>query len=287
MDIQHVIDELKHNGIIKSRIVEYRRLKGGTSSEVYLLDIQGENYIVKFNDPTVIKEEANYLHYYQDIKMLPDLLLVESSRCYLVYSYIEGTSEYNGKNKREVLQSLVRYMLNYYKFAPKEKGWGWTDSPSNSWREFQMNEISVASTVIASRLSEEDHQLVHSVAKESSLEDKKYLLHGDCGFHNFIFNDDQLSGVIDPTPVIGDPVYDLVYAFCSSTDDLTKETIDAAASCLSTSVIRENELYEQVIIALYIRLETCLTYHPDEFEVYLKAWYHWRDIVKSKTSSDM
>ena len=38
----------------------------------------------------------------------------------------------------------------------------------------------------------------------------------------------MLHGVIDPLPVLGDPIYDLIYAFCSTPEDVTKETIDYA-----------------------------------------------------------
>ncbi len=105
-------------------------------------------------------------------------------------------------------------------------------------------------------------------------------MHGDCGVHNFIFNDGELFGVIDPIPVIGDPIYDLIYAFCSSPDDLTKETIDSAVSQL---MIKKEKnipfLYEEVIIGLYLRLGTCIKHHPHDFEEYLKAWYYWKDLI--------
>jgi len=65
-----------------------------------------------------------------------------------------------------------------------------------------------------------------------------FLLHGDCGVHNFIFNDNQLSGVIDPSPITGDPLYDFIYAFCSSPDELSKETIDLVVSYLK--VVEKN-----------------------------------------------
>jgi aminoglycoside phosphotransferase (APT) family kinase protein len=103
-----------------------------------------------------------------------------------------------------------------------------------------------------------------------------YLLHGDCGVHNFIFQGGHLSGVIDPTPIIGDPLYDLIYAFCSSPDDLSKETIDFAVSYLLHK--RDNKLYQDVIIGLYLRLGTCRKHHPNDFEEYLKAWSYWKDL---------
>lgn len=175
----------------------------------------------------------------------------------------------------------MKGLLNNYKPAPKDTGWGWANQPADSWQSFQLNEIVIASKTIASLLDTEDHQFVYNLVKNNNMDSRAFLLHGDCGMHNFIFNGGQLSGVIDPTPVIGDPIYDFIYAFCSSPDDLTKETIDSGVKhLLMNSEINSLILYEQVIIALYIRLETSIIHHPNDFEEYLKAWYYWKDIIK-------
>nr|WP_239587430.1 phosphotransferase [Bacillus pakistanensis] len=63
-------------------------------------------------------------------------------------------------------------------------------------------------------------KLVQRLAESSNRIPSKgpFLLHGDCGVHNFVFKGGSLSGVIDPTPVLGEPLYDLLYAFCSITE---------------------------------------------------------------------
>ena len=68
--------------------------------------------------------------------------------------------------------------------------------------------------------------------KNSDIEREPFLLHGDCRIHNFTFNDRQLVNLIDPTPVIGNPFYDLIYTFCSTPDDFKKTNIDSAVSLL-------------------------------------------------------
>jgi hypothetical protein len=164
-------------------------------------------------------------------------------------------------------------------------GWGWTDELTDSWRGFLLNEIIEANRILDSHLEKDEFTFVLNLLespKRNSLDREPFLLHGDCGVHNFIFNDGQLRGVIDPTPVIGDPLYDLIYAFCSSPDDLTKETINSAVSHLIVKVDKINSiLYEEVIIGLYLRLRTCIKHHPNDFEEYLKAWYYWKDIIKN------
>ncbi|WP_249872853.1 phosphotransferase [Oceanobacillus saliphilus] len=282
MGIQKIIIELINNNIIHSVPKEYEQLKGGTVSELYLLNIDGIKYVIKLNDPKVIKSEAIFLNYYNEINLLPKLLFVEPSFKYIVYSFINGSTNFVRKNKKEMLTTLVQGLLNNYKLAPNNIGWGWADQPVDSWQSFLLNEIVEANKIIASRLDSDDFQFVSNLVKKNSTYSKPYLLHGDCGVHNFIFNGRQLSGVIDPTPVIGDPLYDLIYAFCSSPDDLIKETIDSGVKHLLIKKEKNNSvLYEQVIIGLYLRLRTCIKHHPNDFKEYFKAWYYWKDVIKN------
>lgn len=280
--IQKIIKELIHNSIIHSEPTEYEHLKGGTVSELYLLNMDGIKYVVKLNDLQVIQSEAMFLDYYKEIKLLPKLLFVEPSYKYIVYSFINGSTNFVRKNKKDMLKTLVQGLLNNYKPTPNEIGWGWADQPVDSWQRFLINEIAEAKKIIASRLDNDDYSFVCNLVKKNRTDSKPFLLHGDCGVHNFIFSDEQLIGVIDPTPIIGDPLYDLVYAFCSSPDDLTKETIDSVVRHLMLKREKNNlALYGQVMINLYLRLGTCIKHHPNDLEEYFKAWNYWKGIIKT------
>ena len=283
MDIQKIINQLIHNNIIHSEEpIEYEQLTGGTVSQLYLLNIGDNKYVVKSNEPQVIESESSFLNYYQESNLLPKLLFVEQSYKYIVYSFINGSTNYLRKNKKEMLKVLVQGLLNNYKLVPNDIGWGWADQPTDSWQVFLIDEIFEAKKLINSRLDNNHHNFIFNLVKKINYDKKPFLLHGDCGVHNFIFNDGKLSGVIDPTPVIGDPLYDLFYAFCSSPDDLTKETIDSAVNHL---IINENKnnsvLYEKVTIVLYLRLGACIKHHPNDFKEYLKAWYYWKNVIKN------
>lgn len=281
MDIRNIIDELLNNNIIESKPTEHYRLIGGTVSDLYLLLVSGREYVVKANTQQVIQEEAEFLKIYEHICLFPKLLYIEPTYKYIMYSFIEGSTDYPNEHKKKWLQTLVTKVLNKYQSVSETAGWGWADQPVDSWKNFQLNELAFAKEVIGSHLSTEDHAFVNHLASNSQLKSKQSLLHGDCGVHNFIFDRGELTGVIDPTPVIGDPVYDLVYAFCSSVDDLTRETIESAAMSLGNfEQMPSSILYEQVVIALYIRLETCLIHHPEDLEAYLNAWNYWKKIVQ-------
>ncbi|WP_419880944.1 aminoglycoside phosphotransferase family protein [Peribacillus sp. B-H-3] len=285
MDIQEVIKELNNKEIIHSSAVEYEQLNGGTVSDLYLLSTyDGARYVVKLNEPQVLQSEANFLTFYKDLYLLPRLLFVEPSDNYIVYAFITGSTNYVRKNKQEVLKALVQGLINHYKAVPNDIGWGWADELTDSWQSFLLNEIIEANKILDSYLEKDEFTFVLNLVKSSkinNLDREPFLLHGDCGVHNFIFNDGRLSGVIDPTPVIGDPLYDLIYAFCSSPDDLSNETITSAAShLLIKENISEQLLYEEVLIGLYLRLATCIRHHPNDLNDYLKAWIYWKDIIK-------
>lgn len=279
---EKIMEELLMNNVVETNPSACHSLKGGTASEVYLLEFTNKKLVVKLNEPEVIKLETDFLKFYHEIKILPDLLFVGPSYKYMVYTFIGGVTDYSRNNKKELLQTLVRNLLNHYKPASKDSAWGWMDNPTNSWQEFQIDEVGFATKYIGEILPDEDHQFISQLVKNSSFKSNQYLLHGDCGVHNFIFREKQLTGVIDPTPVIGDPLYDLIYAFCSTPDDLTEETINSAVEILHHSEkLSQQDVYEQVLIGLYIRIETCLVHHPHDFPDYLKAWKYWRSIIKS------
>lgn len=280
MDIQKIINQLIHNNIIHSEPTEFEQLSGGTVSDLYLLNIGDTKYVVKSNDPKIVESEANFLDYYKESNLLPKLLFVENSYKYIVYTFINGSTNYDRYNKKEMLKVLVQGLLNNYKPVSNDIGWGWADQPVDSWQSFLMNEVIEANKTINSRIDSNDHNFVLNLVKKISHDRKPFLLHGDCGVHNFIFKDGQLSGVIDPTPVIGPTHYDLIYAFCSSPVDLTKETIDSALSHLIMKSEKCNSfLYEEVLIGLYLRLAASIKHHPNDLEEYIKAWYYWKDII--------
>ncbi|MBG9550414.1 phosphotransferase [Bacillus firmus] len=283
MNIQEIIHQLMDMNIFHSKPTYHEKLNGGTVSELYLLHFEEMKYIIKKNEPQIIKSEANFLYDYKKTDLMPKLLFVEPSYEYIIYSFIEGTANYVRKNKKETLQTLVQGLLNHYKPVDSINGWGWADQPSESWHSFILDNINEANKILHSRLDNSHYNLVLELAEKNSKGKEAFLLHGDCGVHNFIFRNGQLSGVIDPTPVIGEPLYDLIYAFCSSPKELTKETLLSAAAFLkSKSDMNLSVLYEEALVGLYLRMATCIKHHPSDFQEYLEAWDYWEKIVKNE-----
>ena len=98
---------------------------------------------------------------------------------------------------------------------------------------------------------------------------EKKLLHGDFGTHNFIQDNGKLVGVIDPMPVIGDYLYDLLFAIVSNVNILSSVTLED----LYTLVNEPSEKIKAMLtIVLYCRISRCLKYHPDDLDTYMNFW---------------
>ncbi|WYP27236.1 phosphotransferase [Alkalihalobacillus sp. FSL W8-0930] len=277
MDVQLIVGELLKENVIKTFPTTIVQPTGGTMSKVYVLD---DTYVIKSNLPQMIKVEYEFFQMYHSLKLFPRVLYISPTYDYMVYSYMKGTVADQSIKKREVLEVLVEEVINHYTPGHNDGVWGWVDEPVYTWQAFLLNEVAEASILIGSRLKSNDHQAVKDLVQEVSSGVTPYVIHGDLGFHNFIFSENQLSGVIDPTPVFGDPLYDLIYAFCSTPEDLTKETLDGVVSFLNEDHKKDPYLlYGSVLIGLYLRLAACLKHHPDDIETYLKAWTYWLSIV--------
>ncbi|HDR7783504.1 phosphotransferase family protein [Bacillus wiedmannii] len=271
MDISIIAAQLVKEKVISHDPNSVKVLNGGTTSTVYLLD---EKYVVKLNEAEVIREEANFLSFYEGNTLFSKLLYKEPLHTYFVYSFLEGNTSCEQGYKRSTLRTLVKEVINKYKMVPEAEGWGWKESPVQNWNEFLTTNVMEAYENVRRYISEEDYRIVLKLANRDAGVNQPFLLHGDFGFHNFIFRENRLHGVIDPLPVLGDPLYDLIYAFCSTPEDITKETIDyVMKQCVFHKT--ERDLYEEIVIGLYLRIDTCVRHHPKDLEDYLVAWRYW------------
>ncbi|PWN75533.1 phosphotransferase [Bacillus paranthracis] len=276
MDISTIAAQLVKEKVISHYPTSVKVLNGGTASTVYLLD---EKYVVKLNEAEVIREEAIFLSFYERNTLFANLLYKEPLHTYIVYSFLEGSTSCGRGQKRITLSTLVKEVINKYEIVSRIDGWGWKESPVQSWSAFLTKNVVEAHKNVRPYISEEEYRKVLKLANRDAGINQPFLLHGDLGFHNCIFQGNELHGVIDPLPVLGDPIYDLIYAFCSTPEDVTKETIDyAMKQCVFHK--KERDLYEEIVIGLYLRIDTCLRHHPKDLEDYLVAWRYWMDEVE-------
>ncbi|MCF6138286.1 phosphotransferase family protein [Pseudalkalibacillus berkeleyi] len=281
MNIEYILKDLSEHHIIDGVDIQFKKLNGGTNSQVYLLH-GSEEYVVKINEANIIGSESFFLEHYRHLSLLPEPIYIDPLNRFLVYSFISG-SVFHVK-KEDLLTQLITDFINYYNHLSEYKGWGWLDEPVETWEEFLLQRVDGAREILASTLGEEDIEMVVDILQQPDRYealDVPYIIHGDCGVHNFICSNGKFTGVIDPTPILGDPLYDLIYAFCSSPENLTIETIHSAASNLAIGKRSEPFLHEEVLIGLFLRLATCVKHHPVDLEKYLLAWKYWKDVVKT------
>ncbi|MDQ0430152.1 fructosamine-3-kinase [Planomicrobium stackebrandtii] len=284
MDISTIITQLTKEKLLPPANWKYKALTGGTMSQVFLLH-HGKDaaYVLKFNKAHVTRPEAEFLIAYQKASLLPELVAVDVSHRYIVYTYIPGstaTSLIGGKG--ELLQTLVERLINHYQPVSVNESWGWQDAPASSWKQFLTEEVQAAQQILVPFLKKKKLHITAPFPVEQHWNREPFLIHGDCGFHNFIMREKQLAGVIDPTPILGLPHYDLIYAFFSSPASLTKETLDFAFSGMSADLPEKKQLYEEVLIGLYVRLAICVKHHPVDFPAYVKAWDYWSRLAQGR-----
>lgn len=79
MDISIITAQLVKEKVISHDPNSIKVLNGGTTSTVYLLD---EKYVVKLNEPDVIREESNFLSFYGGNTLFSKLLYKEPLHTY-------------------------------------------------------------------------------------------------------------------------------------------------------------------------------------------------------------
>lgn len=280
--IYEVIDILANKGLITKDRLEPKNLKSGTTNGVLyaLCYNQQPAYVVKFDTPAIIASTRDFLMTYQDVKLLPDILYTVEKE-FVVYSFIHGETHFNRGPKLDWLKILINGLFNHYQKAAEDKPWGRVNGlERSSWSDFTQTSFEFAVDNIGDLLPAEDHQKVEQIAaklKASHAQEEKYYLHGDTGVHNFVFSDNKINGVIDPSPLIGPRIYDFTYAFCSSPDNLDMSTLLAAFSCWSGSAsFTEERLVDEVLFQLYTRIGVCIKVHPHDLNGYRAAWEEWR-----------
>ncbi|MBW7456387.1 phosphotransferase [Paenibacillus sepulcri] len=282
-DISGIISDLIKKGVIDNSLYAANSVAGTTDGLVYMLTANKiTKYVLKLDLPQQIIPVEQLFQTYRSSPLLPKLLYTDPAKDYIVYTYIEGTTHYERGAKLNWLTILINGLLNHYENNLQTKEWGfWLEDPCQTWRDFIDKGVEYARTAVGNLLPVEDYDQVKAlVGNIAEGEDgHRFLLHGDCGVHNFVFHRNALAGVIDPSPIAGPVIYDFIYAFCSSPDDLNLETLLPAFELLNHRQIERSGLIEEVIIQLYCRIGVCLKHHPHDLKEYLKAWDYWKALA--------
>lgn len=281
-NIQEIIQILHNKNLVSREYENFEQFNGTTDSVIgTLLNKDGEpSVIIKTEDSQFINLVEKFMNTYQSISLFPKFIFADSSKGFLVYDFLNGSGEYKKDSKKEILVQLAGKVLSNLKPISEQTVWGNLDNPFLSWFDFQEDRINYSRCIIGDFLSENEFNMVREIANRlcTTQNYQPYLLHGDCGFHNFLFNEtSDLVGVIDPIPTIGPVIHELTFAFCSSPEFLNMETIDEAAKIIGCNQ-SISHLREEVIVNLYCRIGTCIKHHPTDLPIYLDAWKEWTSI---------
>lgn len=280
----HVNALFKSHGV-HEEIVHMHTLSGTTEGLALKVESRESNaYLLKFDDPASLGPARQLLETYPDSPLLPGVLLAAADDSYLAYAFIEGTTHFNRGAKKDWMRRLTQELLNRYVRCEDAGYWGRPEYPRASWQHFNEIGIEEARGNLGSVLTDDDYRCVKQTAerlfaphavRSGAEPTEKYWLHGDTGVHNFVYCEEALVGVIDPSPMAGPILYDFLYAFCSSPDDLNLETLLAAFDLLERVQVERSRLIEETRIQLYCRIGLSVKHHPHDLPGYLEAWKHW------------
>ncbi|MDQ0874255.1 hypothetical protein QFZ77_002914 [Paenibacillus sp. V4I3] len=283
IDVNDTIKGLCEKGVIDCTTKVLNKMNGTTEGFVYTLTVNDNpKYVLKLDSSENIFLVEQLYQTYTNNTLLPKILYTDPAKTYIVYFYTAGTTHYNRGAKINWLTLLIKELLNHYEIYQQTDKWGfWLEDPCQTWRDFIDRGVEYARINVGSLLPVEDYYKVKSYVGNISTgeEHERFLLHGDCGVHNFVFDQNTLTRVIDPSPIVGPVLYDFIYAFCSSPDDLNLETLISTFTLLNHEPIERSRLIEEVIIQLYCRIGICLKHHPHDLADYLKAWDYWKVLL--------
>ncbi|MFD0692825.1 phosphotransferase [Paenibacillus sp. GCM10027628] len=278
--VNGIMKELHEKGIFDSDHVVLSKMKGTTEGLIYIVSENNESkYVLKLDHPEQINLAELFLQTYQRTSLLPKLLYTDPAKTFIVYSFLQGATHYNRGSKKNWLPLLVKELINHYVNEQEADRWDGLKYSHETWREYNEQSVEEARMYIGNLLPLEDYHQVKLLVEKTAMQQEdeaKYLLHGDMGVHNFVFHQEVLTGVIDPSPMVGPVHYDFLYAFCSSPDDLNLETLLPAFQMLKHGTMGRSHLIEEVIIQLYCRIGLSCKHHPHDLPEYLKAWEYWK-----------
>ena len=234
----------------------------GESSTVILLN---DNYLIKQNTKLILQAEIEFLKL-NNSDMFQKIIYVDPKYEFVVYKFIPGETMHNVNDIKDTIHKIVSITNSYTNCTLN--GFGYLNEETSSWIRFLKDETTYSSLNLKKYIP--NKKIINSCLEilEKYPFEKK-LLHGDFGTHNFIQDNGKLVGVIDPMPVIGDYLYDLLFAIVSNVNILSSVTLED----LYTLVNEPSEKIKAMLtIVLYCRISRCLKYHPEDLDTYMNFW---------------
>jgi hypothetical protein len=293
--------ELGRCGVINIaavRQVPLRRPGEDGTTGVVALDLgAGPELVVKIDDPSALSAAIRYHETYRGAPLIPALRHADPESRFVAYDWVPGELGRGLEpppDKATTLVAIAEGLLSQYVPVPSgnpgrlHAPWLPPNFAWRTWQQFLGAVLYGRHDQVHAHLPSDAAALVKDLAASPHrhADGPLYLMHGDCGAHNFVFRDGRLVAVIDPAPMVGEPIFELAFAFASWPADLTLDAIMPAAEVLERSGrwhppprARRRALVEEVLISLYSRVGTFVVNRPDDVPAYLDAWTRWTGLL--------
>lgn len=248
--------------VFKEEYKNHKFFNTGESSTVFLLN---DYYLVKQNTKLILKAELEFLKH-NNSNIFQEILYVHPKYEYVVYKFIDGETMKHIDNVDDTVKKLINITKSYINCNKDD--FGYLNEETSTWTRFLKDEVVYSSLNLKEHIPSK--KLVNKCIEtlENYPFDKK-LLHGDFGTHNFIQKNGDLVGIIDPMPVIGDYLYDLLFAIASNVDILSSYSLEDLYSIIDEP---PEKIRAMLTIVLYCRISRCLKYHPQDLDIYMNYW---------------
>lgn len=259
-DITLILDALEKLGIPYQ---SHQYYKDGSFSRTIFLN--GE-YILKQNNPELIKSEELFAQQNTHPK-LQRVKYCDPEYRYILYHYVPGEVMHTVEDFDDLLANVKDIVASYADYTGEE--WGTISEPVSSWTEFLKTEAHNASLTLGDSVDFLP-QVYSAIAELEKYPFQKKFLHGDFGTHNFIKQNGKFFAAIDPFPIAGDPLYDLMFALVSNATILPHIPLDYLCKIIEEP---EEKVRAMHTVVLYLRLAACLRHHKADFDTYMHYWY--------------
>lgn len=235
--------------------------EGTTSSKVFLAN---DKYILKFGKKIDIEAEKLFYNTNKN-KLFPEIYYADNN-C-IIMNYIKGNKISEQVDSKKLILKLFDVVKSYKKDNKNSK-FGYFDNQFKTLEEAFIYEVT-ESKKINNILNEEDYNIVlQAIKKLAQYKIDKVICNGDFGTHNFIFNNNEIVGIIDPQSFMGDRDYDIIFAYLSNTKILQ----DLSYNNFFEIIGEKDKNINLLTILLYNRIAICIKHHPKDLEKYLAKW---------------
>ena len=240
---------------------------GTTNSLVFCIN---HKYLIKTIDKEELDNQIKFLEFYKDNKYFQDIIYVNKKLSFICFKYIKGLKIKDININPLIFIKKIYFITKSYKEIDSDF-YGYLNYKSNTSYEFLISEIEYAKDKIPFI---DDSKVYHALNNLNKYKVCKYLLHGDFGVHNFLI-DKNIIKVIDPYPLVFDPLYDFYFACLSSS--LLFINFDYLLKFYDRDINYKKNL---LLIVFYIRMSRSYIYDKEHFNNYLDIYNNMENLYE-------